>query len=112
MPDRYALISAEPFANEMELKMLVPNFLPIFKSNDTTIIPYTCEQMLKVMSKFARKKNYYRTTCNIYRALYNALDMHINNAFKVAPSTIPPTIGWNAFMSLNKIFDQLMKAYG
>ncbi len=37
--------------------------------------------------------------------------MHVNNAFKVAPSTIPPTIGWNASITANKIFDQLMKAY-
>jgi hypothetical protein len=44
--------------------------------------------------------------------VYNALDMHVDNAFKVAPSTIPPTIGWNVSMSLNQIFDQLMKTYG
>jgi hypothetical protein len=46
-----------------------------------------------------------------YSVLYYALDMHINNAFKVAPSTIPPTIGWYASISLNQIFDQLMKIY-
>ncbi len=40
------------------------------------------------------------------------LDKHIGDAFKVAPSTFPPTIGWNASMSLNKIFNQLMKTYG
>ncbi len=112
MPDMYALISAKPFKNEMELKTLVPNFPPIFKSDHTTIVPYTCEQTLKVTVKFVHKKNYYDTACNIYRAVYDELDMHIDNAFKVAPSTIPPTIGWNASMSLNQIFDQLMKTYG
>jgi hypothetical protein len=111
-PDMYALISAKPFTNEMELKTLVPNFPPIFESNGTMIIPYTCEQTLKVTAEFACKKNYYHTACNIYHAVYNALDMHIDNAFKVAPSTIPPTIGWNASMSLNEIFDRLMKTYG
>ncbi len=72
--------------------MLVPNFPPIFESNGMTIIPYTCEQMLKIMVKFAHKKNYYDSTaCNIYRAVYSALDTHINDVFKVAPSTATPT---------------------
>jgi hypothetical protein len=112
MPNMYALISAKPFTNEMELKMLIPNFPPIFKSNDTTIIPHTCEQMLKIMAKFAHKKNYYNTACNIYCAVYNTLDTHIDDVFKVVPSTIPPMIGWNASMSLNKIFNQLIKTNG
>jgi hypothetical protein len=98
MPDMYALISAKPFKNEMELKTLVPDFPPIFTSDGTRIVPDTCEQMVKVTVKFARKKNYYDTACNIYRAVYNAHDTHVNNAFKVTPSTIPPTIGWNSSM--------------
>jgi hypothetical protein len=69
MPNMYALISAKLFTNEMELKMLVPDFPPIFKCDDKTIIPYTCEQTLKVMAKFAPKKNYYNTACNIYQAV-------------------------------------------
>jgi hypothetical protein len=44
--------------------------------------------------------------------VYDVLDMHVDNAFKVASSTIPLTIGWNASMSLNQIFNQLMKTYG
>jgi hypothetical protein len=107
----YALISTKPFKNEMELKTLVPDLPPIFESNGTTIVPYTCEQTLKVMAKFAHKKNYYNTACNAYHAVYDALDMHVDDAFKVAPSTIAPTIGWNASMSLNQIFNQLMKTY-
>jgi hypothetical protein len=58
------------------------------------------------------KKNYYDTAFDIYRAVYDALDTQINDVFKVAPSTIPPTIGWSASMSLNEIFDRLMKTYG
>jgi hypothetical protein len=107
-----ALISAKPFKNEMELKTLVSNFPPIFESNGTTIVPNTRDQMLKVMAKFARKKNYYNTACNIYYAVYDELDTQVNDAFKVAPSTIPPTIGWNASMSLNQIFNQPMKTCG
>jgi hypothetical protein len=67
--------------------------------------------MLKITAEFACKKNYYKTACNIYRVVYNTLDTHVENAFKVAPSTIPPMIKWNASMSLIKIFHQLMKTY-
>jgi hypothetical protein len=111
MPDMYALISSKPFKHKMELKTLIPNFPPIFESDGTTIIPYTHEQTLKIMAKFSCKKNYYNTACNIYRLVYGVLDTHVNNVFKVAPSTILPTIGWNASMSLNEIFNQHMKTY-
>jgi hypothetical protein len=110
-PSMYALIDEKTFKNEMELRMLVPDFPPIFASNGTTVIPYTPEQTLKITAKFTRKKNYYNTACNIYCAVYNMLDMHVDNGFNVAPSTVPPTIGWNTSMSLNEIFDQLMKTY-
>jgi hypothetical protein len=55
-PNMYALICSKPFKNEMELKMLVPDFPPIFESNGTTIILYTREEMLKITAKFSRKK--------------------------------------------------------
>jgi hypothetical protein len=60
----------------------------------------------------ACKKNYYNTACNIYRAVYDSLNMHIINAFKIVPPTNPPTIGWNSSMLLNNIFDLLVKTYG
>jgi hypothetical protein len=47
--------------------------------------------------------------------VYDVLNMHVYNAFKIASSTIPHTIEWNASMSLNEIneiFDKLMKIYG
>jgi hypothetical protein len=37
--------------------------------------------------------------------------MH-NDAFKVAPATIPPTTGWNATMLPTEIFNQLQTTYG
>ncbi len=40
------------------------------------------------------------------------LDVHVNDAFKVAPPTTPPTTGWNATMSLCDIFNQLATTYG
>jgi hypothetical protein len=111
----YSLIDLKPF----NLKLLnlptttgVPKFPPIYAVDGTTIIPYTCEQTLHITASFTRHKNYYNTACNIYRTVYNTLNAHINDAFKVAPPPTPPTIGWNALMLLNNIFDQLMKTYG
>ena len=48
----------------------------------------------------------------IFHAVYDTLDLHVHNAFKVAPATDPGTVGWNSTMSLNDIFDQLMTTYG
>jgi hypothetical protein len=115
MPVMYALIDPKPF--NIKLLMLptstrVPEFPPIYASDSTTVIPYTRVQMLRITATFTRQKNYYDTACNVYCTVYDTLDAYIDDAFKVAPPTTPPTIGWNASMSLNDIFDQLMKTYG
>jgi hypothetical protein len=112
----YSLINPKPF----NLKLLnlptttgVPEFPPICAMDGTTaVVPYTRKQMLCITATFIHQKNNYKTACNIYRAVYDTLDAHIDNAFKVAPPTTPPTIGWNASMLLNDIFDQIMKTYG
>ena len=57
-------------------------------------------------------KNYFETWKNIYRACYDTLEAHVNDAFKVAPPTTLPTTRWNATMSLCDIFDQLATTYG
>jgi hypothetical protein len=114
-PEKYALIDPKPF----DLKLLnlpmitvIPKFPPIYTADGTTDIPYTLEQTLRITAMFTCQKNYYDTACNIYCAVYNTLDAHIDDAFKVASPTNPPTIGWNASMLLNEILDQLMKTYG
>jgi hypothetical protein len=111
----YSLINPKPF----DLKLLnlptatgVPKFPPIYAADGTTIIPYTRKKMLHITATFTHQKNYYNTACNIYHAVYNTLNAHVNDAFKVAPPSTPPTISWNASMLLNNIFDQMMKTYG
>jgi hypothetical protein len=111
----YSLIDPKPF----NLKLLnlptttgVPEFPPIYAVDGTTIVPYTREQTLRITTTFTHQKNYYDTACNIYHAVYDTLNAHLDNAFKVAPPTTPPTIGWNALMFLDDIFDQMMKTYG
>jgi hypothetical protein len=39
------------------------------------------------------------------------LNAHVNDAFKVAPPTNPPTTGWYATMSLRHLFNQLTTTY-
>jgi hypothetical protein len=113
-PAMHSLIDPKPF----DLKLLnlptttgVPKFPPIYTAEGTTIVPYTRDQMLRITATFTRQKNYYNTVCNIYHAVYDMLDAHVDDAFKVAPPTTTPTIGWNASMLLNDIFDQMMKTY-
>ena len=113
-PAMYLLIDPTPF--DMKLLNLpnnsgLPEF-PEVKAIDGTIVPYTCEQTLRITATIQRQKNYYDTACNIYRVVYNTLDTHIDNTFKVVPATTPPTIGWNSSMTLNDIFDQMMRTYG
>ena len=70
----------------------VPEF-PEVKATNGTIVPFMREQTLHITATFQHQKNYYDTACNIYHAVYDTLDAHINDAFKVAPVTTPPTIG-------------------
>jgi hypothetical protein len=63
-------------------------------------------------AKFVLKKNYYKTWTNINCACYDTLDEHVNDAYIVAPPTIPPTTGWNVTMSIRDIFDQMASMYG
>jgi hypothetical protein len=115
IPAMYALIDPKSF-NLKLLNLLmttgVPEFPPIYAADGTTVIPYTREQTLRITAVFTCQKNYYDTACNIYHAMYNMLDAHVDDAFKVAHPTNPPTVGWNASTLLNDIFDQLMKTYG
>ncbi len=64
-----------------------------------------------IVAKFSMIKNYFKTWKNIYRACYDTLNAHVNDAFKVAPPTTPLTTGWNETMSLRVIFDQLAPTY-
>jgi len=67
---------------------------------------------LSIAAKFKRAKTYNDTWNNIFRAVYDTLDLHVHDPFKVAPATSPGTVGWNSTMSLNDIFNQLMTTYG
>ena len=87
-----------------------PQF-PEILANDSSVIPYTHEQTLCITATFQCQKNYYNTACNIYLAVYDTLDAHINDAFKIAPATTLSTMGWNASMTINDISNQMMLTY-
>lgn len=112
-PAMYSLIDPTPWSMRvLNMTAFVPEFPPKYEADGTTIIPYTREETVNITEQFKVQKNYYTTATNIYRAVYDTLDAHIDDAFKVAPATTPPTIGWNSSMTLNDIFDQMMKTYG
>jgi hypothetical protein len=114
-PSMYSLIDPKPFdliLLNLPTTTIVPEITPIYALDGTTVVPYTRKQMLRITATFTRQKNYYNTACYIYCELYDTLNAHEDDAFKVAPPTTPPTTVWNLLMSLNNIFDQMMKTYG
>ena len=110
-PEMYALIDQNSFHLNIAPTTTTPAYPNKF-TPDGVNVPYTREEKSTIDAKFVLKKNYYQTWTNIYRACYDTLDEHVNDAYKVAPPTIPPTTGWNATMSIRDIFDQLASTYG
>ncbi len=112
----YALVDCTSFKPGQKPKLYVPEFPNIYKADGITQIltqiPYTCKQTISITKKFDQNQNYYKTCINIYHAVYDTLDSHFGNAFKVVPPTLPPTRGWNSTMTLNNVFDQLMVTNG
>jgi hypothetical protein len=110
-PDMYVLIDPNLF--HLNIAPTTATLAYLIKYNpDRAIVPYTCEEKSIIDLKSSIVKNYFKTWKNIYPACYDTLDAHVNDAFKVAPPTTPPTTGWNATMSLHDIFDQLVTTYG
>ena len=110
-PKMYALVDQ----NAVHLNIAPTTSTPAYPNKfnpDGVSVPYTQEGKSTIDAKFVLKKNYYATWTNIYRACYDTLDEYVNDVYKVAPPTIPPTTGWNATMSIRNIFDQLASTYG
>jgi hypothetical protein len=101
-PEIYALTDATPFHLRIATKTTTPDY-PDKLDAQGVIIPYTREEKSKIDAEFSRTKNYFKTWKNIYCTVYDTLNMHINDAFKVAPVTTPPTTGWNGSMLPNNI---------
>ncbi len=110
-PEMYALIDANPFHLRIAIKTTTPDY-PDKLDTQGVSIPYTRKEKSKIDAEFLRMKNYFKTWKNIYCVVYDTLDMHVNDAFKVAPMTNPPTTGWNGSMLPNDIFNQLQGMYG
>ena len=86
-------------AYDIHLNIVPITTTPAYPSKfnpDGDPVPYRREEKSTSDARFAMVKNYFETWKNIYRACYDTLDEHINNAFKVALPTTPPTTGWNS----------------
>jgi hypothetical protein len=110
-PEMYALIDATPFHLRIVTKTTTPDYPDKLDAQGVSI-PYKHKEKSKINADFLRAKNYFETWKNIYRAVYDTLAMHVNDAYKVAPATNPPTTGWNRLMLPNDIFNQLQGTYG
>jgi hypothetical protein len=107
----YALIDQNIFHLNIAPTTSTPAYPNKFNP-DGVSVPYSREEKSTIDAKFVLRKNYYETWTNIYRACYDTLDEHVNDAYKVAPPTIPPTTGWNTTMYIRDIFDQMASMYG
>ena len=92
-PPMYALINGTPFNFNIAPATDVADYPPIFALDGVTIIPYKREQTLSINTKFKRAKNYSVTWNNIFCAVYDTLDLHVHDTFKVAPATVFGTVG-------------------
>ena len=110
-PEMYILIDPNPFHLNITPVTTTPAYPNKFNP-DGVLVPYTPKEKSTIDARFAMVKNYFETWKNIYQACYDTLDEHVNNAFKVAPPTTPPTTGWNSTMIMHDIFDQLATACG
>ncbi len=104
-PKMYALIDQNMFHLNIAPTTPTPAYPNKFNP-DGEPVPYSREEKSSIDAKIELTKNYFETWKNIYRTCYDPLDEHVNNAYKVAPPTNPPTPGWNATMSICNIFDQ------
>ena len=110
-PEMYILIDSNPFHLNIAPVTTTPAYPNKFNPGDVSV-PYGHKEKSTIDARFAMVKNYFETWKNIYRACYDTLDEHINNAFKVALPTTPPTTGWNSTMTIPGIFHQLAATYG
>jgi hypothetical protein len=110
-PEMYILIDPTTFHLNIAQKTATPACL-IKYNPEGVIVPYTRKEKSTIDAKFSMVENYFKICKIIYQARYDMLDAYVNNAFKVAPPTTPPTKGWNATMFLRNIFDQLATTNG
>ena len=85
-PVMYSLIDPMPF-NMAQLNLPINSEKPKFPEvldSEGSVVPYRRKQTLCITVTLQHQKNYYNTTttCNIYHAVYDMLDAHINDAFK------------------------------
>ena len=72
--------------------------------------PLTRTEQATIDCTFMRSKNYFLSMQNIERACFIALDLSVNDAFKL--SNLAGIRGWHAGMTTVTILDQLSSVYG
>ena len=92
-PPMYSLIDPNPWRMDvLNMASIVPEFPPRFEPDGITPKAYSREETMNITTRHTIQQNYHLTAQNIYRGVYDALDAHVDDAFKVAPKTTPPTI--------------------
>jgi hypothetical protein len=106
----YVLLTTSPFrlpTNPGAAVVYVRSQIPGQPINNA---PLSRTEQASIESLFNRRKHYYLSMQNIKRVCFTALDVGINDAFKVLND--PNVRGWHAGMRVIDILDQLSTTYG
>ena len=75
-----------------------------------TFHPIDCAMQATIEANFARSQNYWLLYQNVKQACYNVLNESIDDTFKF--SNNPNLTGWNQWMGIMTILDQMVMTYG
>jgi hypothetical protein len=107
----YILINPHPFHLNITPTIATPASPPKFNP-EGVLVPYTQEGKLTIDATFTIFITYFKMWKNIYCSCYNTLDVHVNDAFKVAPPpphTQPDGIQQCPFMTFLTSLQPLME---
>ena len=106
----YSLLTTTPFRLPSDPGD-APNYTrAVLQGEQIDTSPLTRTEQATIDTLFTRRKHYFLTMQNIERACFTALDMTVNDAFKL--SNTPGVRGWHAGMTTVVILNQLSAVYG
>jgi hypothetical protein len=106
----YALLTIQPFCLPTNPGATATYICSQTPGQPINNAPLTRTEQASIDSLFNCRKAYYLSMQNIKRACFTALDVSVNDAFKV--SNDPAVRGWHAGMRVIDILDQLSATYG
>ncbi len=109
-PELYALLTIQPFRLPTNPGATATYICSQTPGQPVNNAPLMRTKQASIDSLFNCRKSYFLSMQNIKRACFTALDVSVNDAFKV--SNNPAVQGWHAGMRVIDILDQTSATYG